>query len=55
MVFCVNWVNNLALNTDYVLRTGPFHPVTDKLKKFSMTTDSKCCTCTITISQNRIS
>ncbi|XP_050069760.1 protein Notchless [Anopheles maculipalpis] len=25
-----HWVNNLALNTDYVLRTGPFHPVMDK-------------------------
>lgn len=22
-----HWVNSLALNTDYVLRTGPFHPV----------------------------
>lgn len=27
-----HWVNNLALNTDYVLRTGPFHPVYDKKK-----------------------
>lgn len=27
-----HWVNNLALNTDYVLRTGPFHPVKDRLK-----------------------
>lgn len=27
-----HWVNNLALNTDYVLRTGPFHPVHDKAK-----------------------
>ena len=27
-----HWVNNLALNTDYVLRTGPFHPVIDKKK-----------------------
>lgn len=25
-----HWVNSLALSTDYVLRTGPFHPVTDK-------------------------
>jgi ribosome assembly protein 4 len=25
-------VNSLALNTDYVLRTGPFHPVSDKKK-----------------------
>lgn len=25
-----HWVNNLALNTDYVLRTGPFHPIVDK-------------------------
>ncbi|GBP69329.1 Notchless protein homolog 1 [Eumeta japonica] len=24
-----HWVNTLALSTDYVLRTGPFHPVTD--------------------------
>jgi ribosome assembly protein 4 len=22
-----HWVNTLALNTDYVLRTGPFDPV----------------------------
>lgn len=36
-----HWVNNLALNTDYVLRTGPFHPVIDKMKKFTMTTDSE--------------
>ncbi|GAB0093248.1 Protein Notchless [Sergentomyia squamirostris] len=27
-----HWVNCLALSTDYVLRTGPFHPVTDKGK-----------------------
>ncbi|CAG9786815.1 unnamed protein product [Diatraea saccharalis] len=25
-----HWVNTLALSTDYVLRTGPFHPVTDQ-------------------------
>lgn len=25
-----HWVNNLALNTDYCLRIGPFHPVIDK-------------------------
>lgn len=25
-----HWVNSLALSTDYVLRTGPFHPVTDQ-------------------------
>ncbi|XP_011187830.2 protein Notchless [Zeugodacus cucurbitae] len=30
-----HWVNNIALNTDYVLRTGPFHPVTDRKKKYS--------------------
>lgn len=30
-----HWVNSLALNTDYVLRTGPFHPVTDKKLKYS--------------------
>lgn len=24
-----HWVNTLALSTDYVLRTGPFHPITD--------------------------
>lgn len=29
-----HWVNNLALNTDYVLRTGPFHPVMDKMKMY---------------------
>lgn len=27
-----HWINNLALSTDYVLRTGPFHPVTDRNK-----------------------
>ncbi|XP_065086109.1 protein Notchless-like [Ochlerotatus camptorhynchus] len=31
-----HWVNNLALNTDYVLRTGPFHPVIDKSKSYSI-------------------
>ncbi|KAG7308539.1 Notchless protein 1 [Plutella xylostella] len=25
-----HWVNSLALSTDYVLRTGPFHPITDR-------------------------
>lgn len=35
-----HWVNNLALNTDYVLRTGPFHPVMDRNKQNTMT-DSK--------------
>lgn len=25
-----HWVNTLALSTDYVLRTGPFHPITDQ-------------------------
>lgn len=25
-----HWVNTLALSTDYILRTGPFHPVTDR-------------------------
>lgn len=30
-----HWVNNLTLNTDYILRTGPFHPVMDKIKAFS--------------------
>jgi len=24
-----HWVNTLALSTDFVLRTGPFHPVMD--------------------------
>lgn len=27
-----HWVNSLTLNTDYVLRTGPFHPVIDRKK-----------------------
>lgn len=31
-----HWVNNLALNVDYVLRTGPFHPVVDKKKALKM-------------------
>jgi ribosome assembly protein 4 len=31
-----HWVNNLALNTDYVLRTGPFHPVLDKQKSYKL-------------------
>jgi ribosome assembly protein 4 len=35
-----HWVNNLALNTDYVLRTGPFHPVIDREKSYKMK-DSK--------------
>ncbi|XP_046966323.1 notchless protein homolog 1 [Vanessa cardui] len=26
-----HWVNTLALSTDYVLRTGPFHPILDRL------------------------
>ncbi|CAH2262853.1 notchless protein homolog 1 [Pararge aegeria] len=26
-----HWVNTLALSTDYILRTGPFHPILDKL------------------------
>ncbi|XP_067639136.1 protein Notchless [Eurosta solidaginis] len=30
-----HWVNNIALSTDYVLRTGPFHPVTDRKLKYS--------------------
>ncbi|XP_026464408.1 LOW QUALITY PROTEIN: protein Notchless-like [Ctenocephalides felis] len=30
-----HWVNSLALNTDYVLRTGPFHPVMDKNVKIT--------------------
>ncbi|XP_063536530.1 notchless protein homolog 1 [Cydia strobilella] len=25
-----HWVNTLALSTDYVLRTGPFHPILDQ-------------------------
>ncbi|CAH0715449.1 unnamed protein product, partial [Brenthis ino] len=25
-----HWVNTLALSTDYVLRTGPFHPILDR-------------------------
>lgn len=32
-----HWVNNLALNTDYVLRTGPFHPVIDRNKSHNVT------------------
>lgn len=32
-----HWVNNLALNTDYVLRTGPFNPVVDKAKQYTTT------------------
>ncbi len=32
-----HWVNNLALNTDYVLRTGPFHPVMDTKKSQKIT------------------
>ena len=31
-----HWVNNLALNTDYVLRTGPFHPVMDRKKSLEV-------------------
>ncbi|XP_055383070.1 protein Notchless [Condylostylus longicornis] len=29
-----HWVNNLALSTDYVLRTGPYHPVLDRNKSY---------------------
>ncbi|CAK1551169.1 unnamed protein product [Leptosia nina] len=25
-----HWVNTMALSTDYILRTGPFHPILDK-------------------------
>lgn len=32
-----HWVNTLALSTDYVLRTGPFHPILDK---YDSTNDS---------------
>lgn len=28
-----HWVNYIALNTDYVLRTGPFHPVISRKNK----------------------
>lgn len=28
-----HWVNTLALNTDFVLRTGPFHPVMDSFSQ----------------------
>ncbi|XP_058442832.1 protein Notchless [Malaya genurostris] len=31
-----HWVNNLALSTDYILRTGPFHPIKDKNKCYSI-------------------
>ncbi|EDV30769.1 uncharacterized protein Dana_GF14879 [Drosophila ananassae] len=35
-----HWVNNIALSTDYVLRTGPFHPVKDRSKSYvSMSTE----------------
>lgn len=33
-----HWVNTLALNTDYILRIGPFNPITDAGQKI---TDSK--------------
>ncbi|KPJ08536.1 Notchless protein-like 1 [Papilio machaon] len=33
-----HWVNTLALSTDYVLRTGPYHPILDKNEP---TTDKK--------------
>lgn len=36
-----HWVNSLALNTDYVLRTGPFHPVMDKSKVYAVTNSKK--------------
>lgn len=29
-----HWVNYIALSTDYVLRTGPYHPVMDRKKKY---------------------
>lgn len=35
-----HWVNNLTLSTDYVIRTGPFHPVIDK-KKYYEENDTK--------------
>lgn len=28
-----HWVNTLALSTDFVLRTGPFHPVMDSFSQ----------------------
>lgn len=36
-----HWVNSLALNTDYVLRTGPFHPVHDRDKKYAQIAESE--------------
>ncbi|XP_014367190.2 notchless protein homolog 1 [Papilio machaon] len=33
-----HWVNTLALSTDYVLRTGPYHPILDRNEP---TTDKK--------------
>lgn len=38
-----HWVNNLALNTDYVLRTGPFHPVIDKKKAHKIQDKEELC------------
>lgn len=35
-----HWVNNLTLNTDYVLKSGPFHPVLDR-KKFLKVQDKE--------------
>lgn len=32
-----HWVNSIALNTDYVLRTGPFHPVLDQRETYQPT------------------
>lgn len=34
-----HWVNSIALNTDYVLRTGPFHPVLDKKYQYQAKTN----------------
>lgn len=36
-----HWVNNLALNTDYVLRTGPFNPLMDKKKALKIKDDKE--------------
>ncbi|XP_052872412.1 protein Notchless [Anopheles cruzii] len=36
-----HWVNSLALSTDYVLRTGPFHPVMDKAQMYGVVDKDK--------------
>lgn len=36
-----HWVNNIALNTDYVLRMGPFHPISPEGGRLEMNSNQE--------------